>query len=107
MPTREIDDERGACLKLFGEGETLVMTLFTKPGCEKCLYITDKFDLDKLGIKQEVLGQENADALAHLAWHELVDVAERELPILVLDDMSHLSGAIKIKLFLSQIEGRA
>jgi hypothetical protein len=83
------------------------MTLFTKPGCEKCHYITDKFDLDKLGIKQDVLGPENADALAHLAWHELVDVAERELPILVLDDMSHISGAIKIKSFLSQIEGRA
>lgn len=79
------------------------MTLFTKPGCEKCDYIKDKFDLDKLGIKQDVLGPENADALAHLAWHELVDVAERELPILVLDDMSHIAGAIKIKSYLTNI----
>ncbi|MBI5524431.1 MAG: hypothetical protein HY910_17540 [Desulfarculus sp.] len=79
------------------------MTLFTKPGCEKCHYITDKFDLEGMGIKQDVLAPDNADALAHLAWHELVDVAERELPILVLDDMSHISGAIKIKSFLSRV----
>ncbi|CAO0821458.1 Glutaredoxin domain-containing protein [Desulfarculales bacterium] len=79
------------------------MTLFTKPSCEKCHYITDKFDLDSLGIKQDVLEPDNPDALAHLAWHELVDMAERELPILVLDDMSHISGAIKIKSFLNQI----
>lgn len=78
------------------------MTLFTKVGCEKCHYITAKFDLAALGIAQDVLGPENPDALAHLAWHELVDVAERELPILVLDDMSHIAGAIKIKSYLSQ-----
>jgi hypothetical protein len=78
------------------------MTLFTKPGCEKCRYITNKFDLEKLGIKQDVLGPDNPDALAHLAWHELVNAAEQELPILVLDDMSHISGAIKIKGYLKQ-----
>ena len=83
------------------------MTLFTKPGCEKCHYITDKFDLGAIGVALEVLGPEDPGALAHLAWHELVDVAERELPILVLDDMTHIAGAIKIKSFLSQIEGRA
>lgn len=76
------------------------MTLFTKPGCEKCHYITDRFDLGALGIQKEVLDQQNADALAHLAWHELVDLAERELPILVLDDCSHITGAIKIKSYL-------
>ncbi|MFH1035725.1 MAG: hypothetical protein V1806_14550 [Pseudomonadota bacterium] len=79
------------------------MTLFTKPGCEKCDYIKGKFDLEALGIKTDVLGPDNPDALAHLAWHELVDVAERELPILVLDDMSHIAGAIKIKSFLTQV----
>jgi hypothetical protein len=31
-----------------------------------------------------------------------VEVAERELPILVLDDSSHISGAIKIKSYLKQ-----
>lgn len=78
------------------------MTLFTKPGCEKCHYITDKFDLPALGIREDILAPDNPDALAHLAWHELVDVAERELPILVLDDMSHISGAIKIKSYLNK-----
>lgn len=79
------------------------MTLFTKVGCEKCHYITDKFDLGDMGIAQEVLGPENPDALAHLAWHELVEIAERELPILVLDDSSHIAGAIKIKTYLKQV----
>lgn len=83
------------------------MTLFTKPGCEKCHYITDKFDLGAIGVNLEVLGPEDPGALAHLAWHELVDVAERELPILVLDDMSFISGAIRIKSFLSNKVGVA
>jgi hypothetical protein len=78
------------------------MTLFTKDGCEKCHYITARFDLSELGIVEDRLGPENPDALAHLAWHELVDLAERELPILVLDDSSHISGAIKIKSYLKQ-----
>ena len=76
------------------------MTLFTKPGCEKCHYITDKFDLGSMGIAIDVLTPEDPGALAHLAWHELVEVAEKELPILVLDDSSHISGAIKIKTYL-------
>jgi hypothetical protein len=38
-----------------------------------------------------------------LAWHELVEVAQRELPILVLDDMSHIAGAIKIKSYLNKV----
>ncbi|MGD8563962.1 MAG: hypothetical protein PVG03_15580 [Desulfarculaceae bacterium] len=79
------------------------MTLFTKPDCDKCHYITDKFDLPSLGVAQEVLAPDNADALAHLAWHELVEVAQRELPILVLDDMSHIAGAIKIKSYLNKV----
>ncbi|MCB2189561.1 MAG: hypothetical protein KQJ78_24350 [Deltaproteobacteria bacterium] len=79
------------------------MTLFTKPGCDKCHYITGKFDLASMGVMVESLAEDNPDALAHLAWHELVDVAQRELPILVLDDMSHISGAIKIKSYLSRV----
>ena len=73
------------------------MTLFTKPDCRKCHYITDKFDLAAIGVAQEVLSSDNPDALAHLAWHELVEVAQRELPILVLDNEKHITGAIKIK----------
>ena len=79
------------------------MTLFTKPDCEKCEYIKDRFDLDSMGVAQEVLAPDNPDALAHLAWHELVEVAQRELPILVLDDSSHIAGAIKIKSYLNQV----
>lgn len=79
------------------------MTLFTKPGCEKCHFITERFDLNALNIRIDHLDESNAEALAHLAWHELVEVAERELPILVLDDMSHISGAIKIKAYLTEL----
>lgn len=79
------------------------MTLFTKPGCGKCHYITEKFDLRALGVAEENLAPDNPDALAHLAWHELVEEAERSLPILVLDDSSHITGAIKIKSYLSKV----
>ena len=78
------------------------MILFTKPDCEKCHYITDKFDLEVLGIVQQVLTHDDANALAALAWYELVEVAEREMPILVLEDSSHIAGAIKIKSYLNQ-----
>ena len=81
------------------------MILFTKPDCEKCHYITDKFDLGALGISQEVLTHEDAEALATLAWYELVEVAEKEMPILVLEDSSHIAGAIKIKSYLSKKYG--
>ncbi len=76
------------------------MTLFTKVGCMKCNYIKDKFSLEELGIKVEELSPDNSSALAHLAWHELVEVAKKELPILVLDDSSTITGAIPIKQYL-------
>lgn len=83
------------------------MTLFTKQDCGKCDYVKAQVDLPRLGVAIEVLGPENADALAHLAWHGLVDVAERALPILVLDDMTHITGAIPIKNYLSGLQGNA
>ena len=76
------------------------MTLFTKIGCEKCAYVKKTVDLKKLGIAEEILGPDNPDSLAHLAWHELVAVAETQLPILVLDDSSSITGAIRIKNYL-------
>ena len=79
------------------------MTLFTKPNCDKCTYVKSKFDMDALGVQIEDLNEENAEALAHLAWHELVEVAEKELPILVLDDSTHITGAIKIKSYLTKV----
>lgn len=77
------------------------MTLFTKEGCEKCEYVKKSVDLKKLGVKVEILGPENPDSLAHLAWHELVSLAETQLPILVLDDSSSMTGAIRIKNYLT------
>ena len=76
------------------------MTLFTKVGCEKCEYVKKSVDLNKLGVKEEVLSPDNPDSLAHLAWHELVAVAETQLPILVLDDSSSIAGAVRIKNYL-------
>ena len=73
------------------------MTLFTKDGCEKCEYVKKSVDLKRLGVRVEILSPDNAESLAHLAWHELVSVAETQLPILVLDDNSALTGAIRIK----------
>ena len=78
------------------------MTLFTKVGCEKCEYVKKNVDLKALGVVEEVLGPDNPDSLAHLAWHELVSVAETQLPILVLDDSTSIVGAIKIKNYLIQ-----
>ena len=77
------------------------MTLFTKEGCEKCEYVKSHVDLNRLGVRVEVLSPENPESLAHLAWHELVTLAETQLPILVLDDNSALTGAIRIRNYLS------
>ena len=79
------------------------MTLFTKVGCEKCEYVKKSVDLKKLGVKEDVLSPDNPDSLAHLAWHELVAVAETQLPILVLDDSSSIAGAVRIKNYLIAI----
>jgi glutaredoxin len=76
------------------------LTLFTKEGCQKCEYVKKSVDLKKLGVTEEVLGPYNPDSLADLAWHELVSVAETQLPILVLNDSSSITGAIRIKNYL-------
>ena len=78
------------------------MTLFTKVNCQKCHYLKDKFNLTSLGIREEVLAEDNPEALAHLAWHELVETAQKELPILVLDDSSSIVGALPIKKYLKE-----
>ena len=59
--------------------------LFTKPLCSACQDIKRDFDLKALGIEVEELDN-NPDALALLAWHEAVEIAEKSLPILVLGD---------------------
>jgi hypothetical protein len=79
------------------------MTLFTKNLCSACQGIKKEFDLKALGIEVEELGPENPGALAHLAWHELVETAEKSLPILVLDDSSALSDVDQIRGFLWKV----
>jgi hypothetical protein len=82
------------------------VTLFTKEGCEKCEYVKKNVNLKKLGVRVEILSPDNPESLAHLAWHELVSVAETQLPILVLDDNSSLTGAIRIKKYLTGVDGQ-
>lgn len=73
------------------------MTLFTKSLCSACQDVKNEFDLTTLGVRLEELGPDNPDALAHLAWHELVETAEKNLPILVLDDSSAITDLEKIR----------
>lgn len=80
-----------------------LMTLFTKEGCLKCEYLKKKIDLEALGISVEILGPENPDALAHLAWHGLVGVAENHLPILVLDDSTYIADVVPILRYLTEM----
>jgi len=79
------------------------MTLFTKSLCSACQKIKKEFDLNTLGVKVEELGAHNPEALAHLAWHELVEDAEKTLPILVLNDSSAISDTGKIESYLYKI----
>jgi arsenate reductase-like glutaredoxin family protein len=78
------------------------MTLFTKSLCSACQKIKNDFDLKALGIEVEELGHHNPDALAHLAWHELVETAEKTLPILVLNDSSAISDTEEIRRYLER-----
>jgi glutaredoxin 2 len=66
------------------------MTLFTKDDCALCARLKRQFDLSAMEVEVEVLGNNDAGALAHLAWHGLVEKARKGLPILVLDDSSAL-----------------
>ena len=79
------------------------MTLFTKEDCGKCDNIKRTFDLKKLGIEVEVIKQDDSDVLAHLAWHELIELVERgALPILVLDDSSHIKYELPIRRYIEK-----
>lgn len=76
-------------------------TLFTKPLCSACQDIKQGFDLKALGIEVEELDN-NPDALALLAWHECVELAEKSLPILVLCDGTILTNG-KVKDYLETL----
>ncbi|MGB3975312.1 MAG: hypothetical protein WBM02_05470 [bacterium] len=80
------------------------MILFTKTDCGKCDYVKSHFDLESLGVQIDELSDTNADALADLAYYELVDTAQKQLPILVTDDEQKIMGAIRISQFLRSLE---
>jgi hypothetical protein len=73
------------------------MTLFTKLDCRLCEQLKCNFDLAALQVKVEVLDINDAGALAHLAWHGLVDTARKSLPLLVLDDSSAVADFATIE----------
>ncbi|MFC1657353.1 hypothetical protein ACFL2P_02130 [Candidatus Moduliflexota bacterium] len=71
------------------------MKLFTKPGCEKCDWVKDRMPEE---AKERVNSFDilTADGLAELAYHELVGVAEKQLPILLTREGKVVTGAIRI-----------
>ena len=71
------------------------MKLFTKPGCEKCDWVKGQMTPE---VKRSVesVDIQTVDGLAELAYHELVAVAEKQLPILVTPEGKVVTGAIKI-----------
>ena len=73
------------------------MTLFTKTDCKLCDKLKKQFDLKAMDVHVEVLDNNDASALAHLAWHGLVEKARKTLPILVLDDSSSVDDFLRIK----------
>ncbi|MBA2848297.1 hypothetical protein G4V39_04285 [Thermosulfuriphilus ammonigenes] len=77
------------------------MILFTKEDCRLCQTIKHLFDLEALGIREEKLTGDNAEALAELAWYGLVEAAQKRLPILVLDDGKALTAFEDIITYLA------
>ncbi|MFH1139066.1 MAG: hypothetical protein V1816_23545 [Pseudomonadota bacterium] len=77
------------------------MILFTKEDCHKCDNIKNAFDLERMGISVAVITESDPGVLADLAWYELVDLVEQgALPILVLDDGTHIKYELPIKRYL-------
>jgi len=79
------------------------MILFTKPGCGKCDQLKAKVDLAALGVQEVVLTPDDPAALAVAAMHEVVELAENGLPILIADGQI-TSGLIPIKKFLEKAQ---
>jgi hypothetical protein len=80
--------------------------LFTKQGCAKCDWVKDKVDVervDDLVIMQ--LDGESSDALAMLAYHECVTLAEKKLPIMISETNEIITGALKIRKRLQALYG--
>ncbi len=78
------------------------MTLFTKEDCVLCDRLKGRFDLAAMDVVVEVLDDRNSGALAHLAWHSLVETARKTLPVLVLDDCTSVAEFSVIERHLAQ-----
>jgi hypothetical protein len=77
--------------------------LFTKEDCIKCDNVKKAFDLERLGVAVELITSDNVEVLADLAWYELVDLVEQgALPILVLEDGSHIKYELPIRRYLEE-----
>ena len=79
------------------------MLLFTKPDCAKCDHLKERFDLNRYQITELNLTPDNPEALAELAFHSCVELAEKELPILVTNEKEIYSGLVPIRKYLKTI----
>ena len=71
------------------------MKLFTKPGCEKCDWVKKEIP-EKTRERVDSFDIMTAEGLAELAYHELVGLAEKQLPILITGTGAVMTGAIRI-----------
>lgn len=79
------------------------MKLFTKPGCEKCDWVKGQMP-EEARERVDSFDIMTADGLAELAYHELVGIAEKKLPILLTREGKVVTGAIRIN---REIQGTA
>ncbi len=80
--------------------------LFTKTGCTACEQIKSEVDLASTkDLQVYTLDGENPEALAMLAYYELVSFAEKNLPILLADNNEAkqlITGPDYIKKYLQE-----
>jgi hypothetical protein len=76
--------------------------LFTKPGCSACDIVKKRIDLKSANVQVFSLNGEDSEALAMLAYYELVALAEKQLPILVADSGDVITGPDYISRYLEE-----
>lgn len=79
--------------------------LFTKPGCEKCVWVKERLSQEMLeSVTLLNLDGDNAHALGTLAYFSLVTIAEKHLPILLTNDLESVIDTNKIVELLSGVQ---
>jgi hypothetical protein len=80
--------------------------LFTKPGCGACDWVKSNVNLSEIkDLEIYNLDGENSEALAMLAYYELVTLSEKNLPILLDDECDPkkiVTGPDYIKKYLEE-----